>query len=207
MLTPAEYRRNIRKAYRRATPADMAQGLAWYGIAADFADELSAISTLGVEQTAGVIAALSPMTGWSTNVNNARRLTHEHLRGATTPRGGYGFRKNRDKAWRILKGEHPLDVLGGKKVRAFYANILGDPDAVTVDRWAIRIAYGDPEGKMTVSDGEYDVIADAFRAVAAEVELTTHDLQAAVWVYFRRVHARALFDPPRLEYGMEVDHP
>ena len=54
------YKRNIRRAYHMATADDMAQGLAWYGIAAEFAEALALDSRLTVPQTAGAIAALQP---------------------------------------------------------------------------------------------------------------------------------------------------
>jgi hypothetical protein len=196
MLTPAEYRRNIRKVYRRTSPADMAQGLQWYEDAQRRACE--AAPHLTAEYAAGVVAALSPMTGWSTNLDNAEKLAAVHLAGEPMPTEGYGFKRNTAKAWAILDGLHPMDALRGPKVTAFYRNIVGCPHSVTVDRWAIRIAYYDPDGPTTVSDKEYAIIADAFRTVATEVGITARQLQAATWVYYRRVHARAVFDPPKI---------
>jgi hypothetical protein len=53
-----------------------------------------------------------------------------------------GTLANRAKAWRIACGEDPDAVLSGPKVRAFFANIMGDVDAVTIDVWAARAAEG-----------------------------------------------------------------
>ena len=200
MLTPATYRRNIRKAWRRSTAADLAQGLAWYDDA--LTRVRKAAPQLDDEGAAGVVAALSPMTGWSTNLLTAEKLAALHGAGEEMPTEGYGFKRNTAKAWAILEGAHPLDTIKGPKVTAFYHNILGCDFRVTVDRWAIRIGYFDPDAKTTVGQREYDTIAQAFRDVAAELGITARQLQAATWVYFRRVHARAIFDPPKL--GEEV---
>ena len=196
MLTDAAYRRNIRKAWRRATAADLEQGLQWYDDALQRTQAAAPLHT--AEHAAGIVAALSPMTGWSTNLLNAEKLASLHGAGEPMPTSGYGFRRNTVKAWRILCGEHPLVVLNGPKVTAFYHNILGSDEHVTVDRWAIRIAYGDPAGPTTVGQREYDTIAAAFQAVADELGVPARHLQAATWVYYRRVHARGLFDPPKI---------
>lgn len=196
MLTDAQLRANIRKAWRKATAADLEQGLQWYDDALQRTQKIAPQHS--VETAAGVVAALSPMTGWSTNLKNAAKLTALHAAGEPMPTSGYGFKRNTAKAWRILAGEHPLQVLSGPKVTAFYHNILGCNEHVTVDRWAIRIAYGDPNGVTSVAKREYDRIATAFRVVAAELGIPARHLQAATWVYFRRVHARGLFDPPKI---------
>ncbi|SRR6266704_448242 len=198
MLTDAAYRRNIRKAWNRATAADLEQGLQWYDDALQRTQEIATGRPLTMEAAAGIVAALSPMTGWSTNLENAERIIVLHTAGKPMPTRGFGFRKNTAKAWRILDGEHPLKVLGGPKVTAFYHNILGSDEFVTVDRWAIRIAYGTPDAKTTVGKREYEAIAQAFRYVAAELGIPGRHLQAATWVYYRRVHARAIFDPPMI---------
>jgi hypothetical protein len=190
-----EYRANIAAAFERATADDLAQGLEWYGLAADIANDLARGYGHDTETVAGVIAALSPMMTWRTNIGSARALIDRHAHSLPYPDAGYGLQRNVAKAWAILEGADPLDVLGGLKVRAFYANILGDPLAVTVDRWAVRIAYGDPAHPGTVTAREYHVIADAFRDAAAQLGITARDLQAATWVYFRRVHGRAGADP------------
>lgn len=105
----------------------------------------------------------------------------------------------RDQAWRIANGEAPLSVLRGPKVRAFYANITGDADAVTVDVWAVRAARGDqacvPDGRGrlryaddgTVSAREYREYADVYRRAARRLGVTPRECQAAVWVAVRGV--------------------
>src|SRR4051812_30052957 len=87
VATPSEtgeqmtYTANIQQAYRSATAHDQAQGLQWYGEAARIARALAVDSSLTPEQTAGVIAALSPMNGWRVNLMLAERLILTHRAG------------------------------------------------------------------------------------------------------------------------------
>lgn len=188
------YELNILAAHRAASAADRAQGLAWYELAHELAGELAA-ERYSPRACAGVIAAMSPMMSWRSNIDVARRIITRHAAGELEPASGYGMRRNVAKAWRILNGEDPADVLSGPKVRSFFANIVGDPDAVTVDRWAARIARGDAADAGLVTAREYREISTAYRCAADVAGVTPRELQAAVWTYFRRVNGAAHNDP------------
>ena len=186
---------NIVAAWRAATPADLAQGLAWYDLAATTADRLAA-GRYSREQAAGVIAAMSPITGWAANIAAAERLIELHAAGRQRcPSKGYGLRRNVRKAWAILRGADPLAVLSGPKVRAFYLNITGCPDSVTVDRWAMRVATADPDHPGTCSARQYDDFTLAYREAAEHLGVTPRDLQAATWTYYRRLHGQPHHNP------------
>jgi hypothetical protein len=78
--------------------------------------------------------------------------------------------------------------MGGEKTRAFYANILGDQNAVAVDVWAARAAEGYRD-KRAPKGKRYAAIADAYRDAADHRGLSPRDLQACVWVSIRgRAH-------------------
>lgn len=188
------YTENILLAYDASSADDLAQGLQWYGLAYELAAGLAG-SDYDHETCAGVIAAMSPMMNWASNIRVARALVERHRDELPMPTAGFGLGRNVAKAWRILEGEDPTEVLSGLKVRAFYANILGDPDAVTVDRWAARIARNDYTDKGLVTTREYREIADAYREAAAMRGISARDLQAAVWTYARRLHGEPHNDP------------
>lgn len=158
----------------------MAAGLSWYGRAMDAA---AAILPADPNRAAGVIASLSPRCQWRTNVSWAAAVIDAAERGDTEPPAVH-TRAMRALAWRIARGEAPLDVLNGPKVRAFYRNIVGDSDAVTVDVWAARAAEGvsDPRGP---SGRRYALLAEAYRSAARVLDIPPRDLQAAVWVNVR----------------------
>lgn len=187
------YDANIEAAWKQSTPSDLAEGLDWYRRARAEGRALGRTVSQGV----GVIAALSPMTAWDTNIDQAKSLAQAHAQGLPMPTSGYGFKRNTAKAWAILEGARPLDTLGGDKVRSFYRNMMGCTHSVTVDRWAVRIALGDPSHSGQVPSGEYDAMADAFRRVADKLGITARDLQAATWIWIRREHGRTVPRDPK----------
>lgn len=177
--TLAAMRRRIRSAFESATAADLAAGLEWYGRAERAAAD---IAPHDPDMGAAVIAALSPRNRWTVNVAQAARVVLAAACGFDCPAVSTGG--NREKAWRIALGESPAAILRGPKVRAFFANITGDDDAVTVDVWAARAAEGlsrtdAPSGRR------YALIARAYRDVAKSLDVPPRHVQAAVWVHVR----------------------
>ncbi|MGH2568238.1 MAG: DUF7178 family protein, partial [Bacteroidota bacterium] len=150
-------------------------GMRWYPEALATAYEIAGESGYTVEQVAGVIAAVSPNTSWQQNVSLAWQLCVEGRDGGT-------FGKNVAYAHRILTGEVWEDVLKGPKVRAFAANILGDTQRVTVDRWMARAAGLNID---RVNVGQYVMVEQAVREGGAAVGVSPRDLQAMVWITIR----------------------
>ena len=181
--------------WAEATADDLAAGLAWYGRAEQAAQSLADDTSLSPRSAAGIIAALSPRNRWSVNVAQAAQVIIARENGEDCPR--VSTTHNRSLAWKIAHGADPADVLGGPKVRAFFANITGDHDAVTVDTWAYRAATGDFRPHPTKNGpymfaeipapqgAEYDLVARAFRECAKIVGVTSREFQAAVWVHVR----------------------
>lgn len=188
-ITPqqrAAWTRRIVATYRRATPADMVDGATWYARARALATDLDPADP---RRAAGVIAALSPRLTWTGNVSAARAA----YAGLPIPT----LKANALKARAILDGADPLDVLGGLKVRAFYACIVDDAtDAVCVDMHAHDIAVGrvtdDATRGMLARVGAYDAVADAYRSAARIISRETGEtvpayiVQATTWVTWRR---------------------
>lgn len=181
-----DFEANILAAYRACSEDDIAHGMTWYESAMSVADSLTPWnSAIG----AGIIAALSPMTSWPENIKKARMVVET---GET-----YGLKANVAKARRILNGESPLDVLKGRKVRAFYLNIIGESSAetVTIDRHAIDIALGkvctDAERSPYFGVKGNRAMVSAYLSVAETLGITGAQLQAIVWVYWRRNVIRA----------------
>jgi hypothetical protein len=176
-------------AYDNASAADMAAGHAWYDTARLTAAALAAGTNLSVRHAAGVIAALSPRVRWENNVEGAALIIAAVAHHTNEPIVA-GYYRNRKKAWDIAQGADPDTILGGPKVTAFFANIMGDEDRVTVDVWAARAAEGKtdprgPEGKR------YNAIADAYRMAARARDVSPMVMQATVWMYTRRTFGRA----------------
>lgn len=224
--------RNITAVFRAATDGDRAIGHGWYARAFDLACKLAdeQVNTLGlqteaewereVRKAAGVIAALSPRLAWRKNVEYAK-LAYMTYAGIAT-QGLMSMRTDGDiseayfagmiptlnanarKAFRILNGEDPEDVLGGPKVRAFYFTIVNptDPRAVVVDRHAIDITFGQvlndqARGLALGRKGAYDRVSELYRRAARIISAelgevwTPAQVQATTWTYWRRERAAA----------------
>lgn len=122
-------------------------------------------------RAAAVFAALSPRV----HVARAWDLTERACEYGGLAVGH--FEHTLRKVGLVLVGNPPLGVLTGPKTRAFYRNICGDTDAVTVDVWAARAVGLAPPG----TPRQYDAMAAAYRSAAAVVGETPRDLQAIVW--------------------------
>jgi hypothetical protein len=167
-----------------AAPSEIAAGAVWYANGRAFAETLATGTRYSVDQVCGVIAALSPQCPWSQNKAWAEALVKAHAGYEDCPAVSTG--DNRRKAWRILNGECPTAVLGGPKVTAFYANLIGDSSFVTVDLWAYYVATGE---KLPSSRGvpkwAYVPIQQAYHEAARLLHLAPAVVQAATWVAAR----------------------
>lgn len=107
----------------------------------------TSLRTLTPSHIAGIYAALSPMNTWDTNVANIVDILRHHSDpGALVdPPQVNTTNINRDKALAIATGSHPLDILRGRKVRAFY-QCIATPDDISIppaiDRHLINLALG-----------------------------------------------------------------
>lgn len=176
---------NVLAVYNGASANAIREGLSWYLDAHNVSRILANEYGVTVAQAAGIIAALSPMNGWENNKNKARQLL------AQGNGEGCGLYRNVEKAMRIYDGEDPLTVLGGDKVRAFYATILdpfGDIDPV-IDRHAFDIAVGertDEKRRGILSrKGVYHQFAQVYREAAKVAGIGAAQMQAVTWVAWR----------------------
>jgi hypothetical protein len=175
--------RNIEKVLNKASKTTSYQeGLTWYSDAATQAECLP----VSFSQACGIIAALSPQVSWDRNVGLAQCLTWT----GTAP----CLSKSVDKAKELRDtNKHPLAVLGGKKVRAFYKGIVtrGKTFAVCLDRHAFAIAAGKNLTEKELAQcfskvGVYEQIEQAYRNVAFKYKLWPAQVQAITWVQWRK---------------------
>lgn len=174
---------SIIDVYNRSSETDKSEGIEWYPLAHAFAYTVGRRSH---KRGAGIIAALSPQTSWPENKRLALAAS-----GSARITGQTG--RNCEKATDCRSGYDPLDVLGGRKVRAFYALILDPTNAydVVIDRHAFDIALGyetdNLARKVLERKGGYDFIADAYRKAASELGILPSVLQATTWLAWRRI--------------------
>lgn len=179
----------VLEVWALATAEERDHGINWYRTAHALARRLDPVRP---ELAAGVIAALSPMMDWDRNVMLAIRAYED---GAAS---GALF-GNVAKANAIMAGAEPLEVLGGKKVRNFFAAIA-DPEsdeAVCIDRHAFDVAMGrvtnDKTRTALARVGVYEEFQTAYIRAAATLTKQTGDhytpamVQAVTWVTWRRL--------------------
>lgn len=191
---------HILATFFHASAQERADGASWYHRASVAAAEIAAECSLSVATVAGVIAALSPNNRWERNVRDAALLCRLFVAGgaaaAETCRVST-YSLNKRKALAILAGSHPLETLGGLKVRAFYGCIMGD-NSVCVDGHAYAIWAGEriattktPKigAKLYASiSAAYVQAADTINAVTGEV-YSAAQVQAITWLTWRRMVA------------------
>ena len=185
------YERALLRVWDNADEHTRNYGAEWYTNARDECTRLALDNGFTVEQVAGACAALSPRSHWADNLADTRALVEWSAdmrdgRGYNVPLWGlrlHAFGPQQDKAAEILSSDDdPLVILRGPKERAFYRNIMGDADGVTVDVWATRAAT---RSKRDVPGAEYETIAAAYRRAARKVNTTPRDFQAAIWLEVR----------------------
>lgn len=170
---------NLDRRRAQADEKTVRLGEYWYAEGRDMALEVGdGDEVLG----AAVIAILSPRRAWRDNV----ALAYAWSRGETVRTMGDQVRKLE----RVRNGEDLDGIVGGPKVRSFWRNLAGDASAVTVDIWALRAALAsddvtdDDYGKLA-SAGRYDLVAQAYRIVAARYGEAPSTTQAIVWIVTR----------------------
>lgn len=181
---------NVLGIYHNSTATNLREGLSWYLDAHAFCKTLDPDN---VERAAGIVAALSPMSGWDNNKNKAAQLYRQNGDGT-----GVGMKNNVSKAVRIFNGESPRDVLKGDKVTAFFETI-SNPTAQTVkpviDRHAFDIAVGkktdDKIRGMLSRKGIYDSFAEVYIEAAKIAGIGSAQMQAVTWVAWREIHGIA----------------
>lgn len=181
---------NVLGVYSNATAENLRDGLSWYLDAHNFAKTLDPAN---VERAAGIIAALSPMSGWDNNKNKAAQLYRQNGDGT-----GVGMKNNVGKAIAIYNGSNPRDILKGNKVIAFFETIA-NPTAQTVppviDRHAFDIAVGvktdDRTRGMLSRKGVYGQFAEVYCDAAKIAGIGSAQMQAVTWVAWREIHGIA----------------
>lgn len=135
-----------------------------------------------------VTATLSPALSWEKNLEGTRAFFDEWFgRCGNSRQTAYGT--NVGKCSEYMFGVRS-GIPTGRKVSAFYRNLLGDTQALTLDRHAIRAArmgvrnMGGESGEQKICDAEFAVVENAYRKAANLLGVSPSYLQALVWQLF-----------------------
>ena len=175
---------NLTDIGNQLTTSEVAQGSQWYKEAENLTRRLGRRYGYTRHQAAGVLAAMSPNHSWYTNVVMAENVL------AGSPRG---FSVSLERSAKILEGSgeiltHFPNVDGNShKIREFYRAIAGNEQAVVIDRWALRAAWGNQIIDIHNLErvGVYLMVSDGYKEVARLFGMTPRDFQASVWIHVR----------------------
>lgn len=171
--------------YADATPEQRQRGRDWYPAYRRHCARIARETGAPIRRAVATAAILSPDAQLRTNLDWARTACQS--RGAAAV-GRYP-NAMRARYAPVLTGDcAPSDACTGDKVRNFYRAILGDPDAVVLDRWALRAVGFERKSPTPL---QYARIAETFREAAAAVGETPRDFQAIVWIVLRERAERA----------------
>ena len=192
---------NVVAAYDDSDAQERAQGMRWYADAHNLAKKMDHGD---IEKNAGVIAALSPQTGWAVNMLNADRSLD--LGRALGPGEGMITGSMQANAQKAIDGMKADAANSSSKTKAFARLIRygGDEPGdtlgqVVVDRHAMTVAMGKripkKEGDKAPIDKDrfYQYVADTYRNAALEISkrgtpITPHQLQAITWLRQQRIN-------------------
>lgn len=132
----------------------------------------------------GLLAATSPRKQIKANFRLANSLIRAYNRRMEEPKVfgdvlGSLMPAHLVNVIRVLRGE----TLSGNKVKAFFANLLGDLSVVTIDMWIAK-AYG--ISAKSLSDNEYARLSYKMSGEAKVIGLKPAEYQALVWTSIRR---------------------
>lgn len=163
-----------------------AEGCAWYPAAWRECRRMSRAYNVTPERVAAIVAILSPRARWAANLRAADMLLSD------SDAIRRGERKRLRRRYNVLpanvrrasvaySAREYSAIVSGPKVSAFYRNITGDTDIVTVDTIMAKAAgLG-----SVVSPKVRAAVVAACVSLADEYGLTPRDMQAAVWVAYR----------------------
>ena len=167
--------------YRSGTDAQHERGRAWYPATRRKCAAIARQYGSTTARVAAVLAITSPDTQLVTNLRWAR----EWAASPGTKVGRYPVRMGA-QCWKAWHAPQPSQHVTGDKVRPFYDAVMGDTDALVLDRWALRLATG----SAATSVGNRREAERLYREAAAELDESVRDLQAIIWTIGREAMTR-----------------
>jgi hypothetical protein len=183
---------NIEKYYLKAIPIEIESGKNWYSNSKDKICKIADKYNIRHEIAIAVCSALSPRCIWESNIKDMESLLswYSDKKKKNYPKVTT-YNSNKMKAISILENEN-TNVFNTAKTFNFFQNLLNpdNPDYVTIDGHGINIYYG-KTGMVKnkhFTDKYYYRIAKAYKKVAKKYNLLPNQLQAIVWLSFKRIH-------------------
>lgn len=171
--------------YRRATREQRRRGREWYPTARQLLEAIAADTGYSLNQAVAVMAITSPGAQLVTNLAWTRAALESRGRAKV----GRFPNVMRPKVASVLANPATADeFVTGPKVGPFYRAILGDTDALVLDRWALGAAFPASDRETVhkhLTRESRAAVEAAYRALARRKRLGVSTLQAIVWLAIR----------------------
>lgn len=193
--------KNIYRVLDEAMPLEVEEGKSAYQNYNRTLTEISEATRLSLNAVAGCFSALSPNSDYIGNLRSCKTLCVGFVGGKPEDSCTVStYKHNRAKAWRILEGEHFYSVFKGLKVRNFWRNLTepDNPEAITIDGHMVNIWRGEVHvmSDSGISKLKYAKLAHEFSRVARREDLLPCQLQAILWLTWKRLNRiKISYDP------------
>ena len=156
---------NLKRILDRALAADLPAAMDAYAKYHRMLAALAAKHGFSPRTGAAVFAALSPNNDYHGNLRDAHNLMAAASAGRAIDDFGVStYGPNKRKAWDIVHGADPLELIVALKTRSFFLNIVDplDPVPVTIDGHMVNLWRGRRESLVGLrhSRALYPVVAD-----------------------------------------------
>ena len=175
---------NLLSLYESADRDVRRRGRRWYPTARRRLRALAQEHERPFSQVAAVFSILSP----AAQLGTCLAWTEQVLKGERA--GGRYPNMQGPKVERALATRYPVRAVSGPKVSAFYRALMGDTEAVVIDRWAARAAGWD-ESKNAIPRQVQRELEASYREAAEEVGERVREFQAIVWIALRESLVRS----------------
>lgn len=165
--------------YEHSPPPIRRRGRAWYPEARRLLARMAAEHDRPLAQAVAVFAITSANTTLLSNI----RFTEQVLKGERMAGCYPTFQTPLVEL--ALSTRYPGRFVPGPKCSAFYKAIMGDVDALVLDRWAARAAGLDRPGRNDIYPAARRQLDVAYREAAKLCGETVRAFQAITWIATR----------------------
>jgi len=182
----------LQSIYDTAQPQDVLEGMDWYAAAHREVRKAVLVTRLPEEVLAAAMAVLSIQTEWGKNLAAFWLHVDAYASGAAAPRTQTLFTRSDEVAGQILRTGNAALLGDGPKTGQFQHDVLEhySPEAATIDSIMTQAGLGVvPSSGLSL--GHYRLIEAAVVWLANVHGVLPYQMQAIIWVVWRRHHAKA----------------
>jgi hypothetical protein len=181
---------NLKAIWQQARTEEILNGLSWYTTAHNQCEAISYYYGLPLHTVAAIVSALSPRNKWVRNLQDCEQVIMKRWDSSVGT-----FNRNKEKA--IFLADNPqyshqdnLNLLVGLKTQSFCDNLAYpyQSQLVTVDSHAYNAYKGTAGIIKGISKQDYILVSQAYQTLASKLDLRPLQLQAVVWLTYRRLN-------------------